>query len=644
MTDAKGEAMVVEVIPIVRGMAKPTLSYFTTRKMVPGEFVKVPIRKGSVMAIVEKVHDASQAKTELKRSAFALKKVGDTSPKNTPNGKTVMTPRVPEAFMQAAAKAAEYYATTTGAILSAILPKMFLDEPELIFSGELRQARRAPGDPRNEPLLLQMEREERFAQYKSIIREALAKKTSVMFVLPTEEEALRAFDYLSHGIEEYAHLFTLGRKSKELKISLKDARQSKKSILFVTTPSGISFDRPDLETVIVERENSAAYRGFNRPFLHTRVFLQFLAAEAKKRLILGDSVLSVEALWRERNGDFRELLPLKWRLPSKGNTNLVDMKSESKPRSLGDGEFEIISPELRDLMTRALEEKSLVFLFGVRKGLAPTTVCGDCGSVLACKNCAAPVVLHADGSASIYICHACGAKRSSETTCEVCGSWKLAALGIGIDRIAKEAANLFPNSSIWILDKDRAATAAQAKKIIKEFKERGGILVGTELALLHLDRVPYAGLVSADALFSIPDFSIHERIFYLVSRLRETTAKELVVQTRNIGKQILGWATQGNVLEFYKSEISERDELSYPPFSIFVKVTYSKTSRDSDEKKDFLRQTFNKWRPEFVEGKTSAAMILRLDRSRWPIEDVTRTLSLLSPDFLIKVDPESILL
>jgi hypothetical protein len=36
-------------------------------------------------------------------------------------------------------------------------------------------------------------------------------------------------------------------------------------------------------------------------------------------------------------------------------------------------------------------------------------------------------------------------------------------------------------------------------------------------------------------------------------------------------------------------------------------------------------------------------MIIRVSRNKWPLSELAYKLSLLPPDFLIKVDPESIL-
>ncbi len=634
----ESEPKVATIIPIIKGLPKATLSYFTKEDLKIGTFVKIPLRGGNALGIVSSISDARENKVSIKKASFSLKKLSST--KNEGGS------RLPASFIVAAEKTADFYATTIGNILGALIPKFFLENPNLINSSNDLSL----GEPKKEFLLIQLNHDERFQEYKSLIRESFARKKSILFCVPTHEEALQAFDFFSQGISTYSFL-TSNKSPNQLKEILKKAHQSDHPILFITTPAFLSFNRTDLETIILERENSRSYKTLTRPFINIKNFLEYYARESNKTLILGDSVLSLETLYKEKQGKYAELSPLKWRTSSDSHSTLVDMKKTIRQNEGGKVEFEIFSPEMRSMIKKAVSEKRKVFLFGVRKGLAPSTVCSDCGSVLACENCGAPVVLHnASKSDRIYICHACGAKRSAETRCDTCQNWNLSPLGIGIDRIREEITKLFSNTPVFVLDKEHAKTAVQASKIVKSFAgERGGIIIGTEMAFLYLKKIPYVGLISLDSLFSIPDFGINERIFYLVTRLLEIAETEAIIQTRNIGKQIIQFAESGSILDFYRTEIEERKDLSYPPFSLFIKVTTDGTPSEIEKKFVLLKNLFVDQKPNFIKGRgmktnrLSLSMILRLSREDWPKENLREKLLLLPTDFLIKVDPESIL-
>ena len=613
---AGGIIRLVEVVPITKS-AHRTLSYFSSEPLKVGQMVKVSLRNNFVPAVVASVRNAREAKVNLKKASFALKKI--------PKG-MILDSFLPEHLLNLAERTAEYYVSSAGAVLANILPKFVIDNPKLFGSRGNKKKEESPIT--KEPLVLQVEKEERFGQYRSVIRQNFAKHFSILFIVPSSEEAGRAFEDLSRGIDDYAFLLTPEKTKKEKESVWIKAKEMRHSILLVTTPFGLAFDRPDLSTYILERENSRSYRMFTRPFINTKSFALALAQITKREIILGDSPLSIETIQKTREGKYGELFPANWRHIG-AETELINMKPEKQAE--GRKPFEIFSPELKSLIKKALEERAGIFLYGARKGLSPATVCGDCGAILSCEECGAPVTLHKQSEENIYLCHRCGATRDAETDCDKCGSWKLNVFGIGTELIAREARKMFPLAQVRILDKDHARTKTQARKVVGEFQERGGILVGTELAFFHLDRIAYAGIVSLDALFSLPDFGAEERIFYLISRLREMCERKLIIQTRNIGKETLSFSTQGNIVDFYRREIEERENFSYPPFSLFITID----GRDIQ----LLKNQFAEWNPEFLKDR----MIIRMGRDNWPDEKLSRKLSLLPPNFLIKVDPESII-
>ncbi len=619
---------IVEVIPIVKGITKPTLTYFTKKKFALGSFVRIPIRNSKVLGIVSGFEDARSVKTSLKRADFALKKISLAERAGAISG----------SFIKAASETANFYATTTGNILGRVLPKFILKHPELI--GKPFKLKDVGS---KEIKLVQLSDNERFREYRGIVRENFAKNSSVLFVIPTRGESLRAEEELSQGINDFV-FNTADKSPKKLELMLSKAGNVKHPILLITTPANIVFNRPDLNTIIVERENSGAYRTLTRPFFSIKTFLIYYAKAKGAMLILGDSILSLESLWLEREGVYSELSPITWRLKHESLAEVIDLRANKS--------FSVFSERLVSIISKALSEDKKVFLFGTRKGLSSTTMCGDCSSLLLCKNCQAPLVLHKEhvGGKPVYACHHCGAKRSSEIRCDNCQSWKLTPLGVGIDRIEDECKGKFPDAEVFVLDKDHASTKARAKHIIKKFfASPRAILIGSELALPFINNIPVVAAVSLDSLFSIPDFHINEKVFYLVTHLRELSTEHFIIQTRNAGTEILEYAAAGNILDFYRNEIKDRKELKYPPFSVFIKVNCEDKEERIEKKAILLQSMFSHHEPHFTlktgksKGLRILSMILRLSRSEWPNKVLRDKLLLLTPDFLAKVDPESII-
>lgn len=615
-----GKTYVLEVIPISKVSLVGTLSYFSSEKPVPGTVVKIPIGRGWIRGVVKSSRGVRDTRISIRRSPYVLKKIAR---------RDISEYRVPQYLIDAVEKTAMYYASTLGNVLATVLPKALVDNPELF--GEARRTTGKKAKIRPEPLAIQMELEERLGHYRSVIRQSFAKKQSVLFITSSREEAERSYEALSLGIESYAFLITPRVVGKAWEKLWREAIEKEHPVLLVTTAIGAIFDRKDLKTIIIERESSRAWRTLSRPYIDMRKFITNLAELSGRELILGDLVLSLETLSKVRESHYGELSPTKWRLPPPPSalpTRIVDMRRSKETNE----PFEILSQEVRTLVEEADREKTGIFLFGVRKGLSPNTVCGDCGSLLSCRNCGAPLVLYEiTKKERIYVCHACKAKRSSETVCDSCGSWKLVPLGIGIDTIAGEVEKLFPRSNIRVMDKSRVTSSSQAERMMKGFEKEGGILIGTELALLYLGNVPRSAIVSLDSLFALPDFGAEERIFHLITQMREKSEREMIVQTRRPDKDVINWAVNGNIADFFKSEVEERRRHFYPPFSLFIRIEGGNI--------ESITKIFERWHP--VQMKD--ALVVRLPREKWPSEEIIRALSLLGPQFSIKVDPESIL-
>lgn len=600
---------VVEVVPVVKGVAKSTLSYFTKESPKIGSFVKIPLRNGSATGVVLGEKDVRQVKSELRKANFPLKKLVQ---------KSTLDPIDP-GLLKAVYKTAEYYATTPGSVFSSIFGKILLENPEFIVSN----FKRKKDESKKEIKLLQLDPDERYREYRAIVRECFARKASAILIVPTIEAASQINAELSAGIENF--VFELASlKGPELKRKLKKLFVEKHPVLIITTPSLATLGRPDVDTLIFEKENSRAYRTLTRPYMHWKRFFEFLATEKGLNLIFGDSVLSMESLFRQSEGELSDLTPLTWRLKQDAESQIVDMRSNKN--------FEIFSEYLVQLLHHAKEKGEKTFLFAVRKGISSLTICGDCASLLLCKNCGAPVVLHKEEAQSYYLCHHCRAKRKSETRCDTCHSWKLVPLGIGVDRVYELLRIAFPERNVYVVDGDHTPTPAKAKSVIQRFEQsRDGILVGTEQSLNYMHSVPNVAVISLDSLFAVSDFHINERIFYLITSLRQLASKKFMLQTRNANKEVLDYAVVGNILDFYRAEIRERHELTYPPYSIFIKV-------EGDIDRTGWEKDFEEWHPHFL-GNT---MILRIHKENWPDQDLLAKLLLLPPSFLIKVDTESI--
>ena len=193
----------LEVIPIARGISAETLTYFTASEVAIGSIVKVPLRKKTIPAIVLSLQEVSEAKSSIKDLAYSVRKIKEIKSFD------LILPK----FMEASKEIADYLAASTGSVMNSIIPKnILLNADKLKIEIKAGAANSRP----HEKFVLQADDEERYANYRSFIREEFAKGFSVFFCLPTIQDIKKTFEVLSKGIEQYAFILHSGMPKKEV--------------------------------------------------------------------------------------------------------------------------------------------------------------------------------------------------------------------------------------------------------------------------------------------------------------------------------------------------------------------------------------------------------------------------------------------
>lgn len=638
---------VITVSPITKGFFGEQLTYFTKEEVEVGSIVEVPVRQKLTIALVTKAQLASDIKSALRRSDFAIKKAARVI------NRQFFTP----AFIQAAGETADYYAANLGAIIKTYTPQAVLDEMGEEKNDALIESENKPEGPagkfKREDFVLQEADAERISFYKSLIREAFAKDQSVFCLLPTAAEVDKIVPELTRGIEEYALILTNNLSKKELLARLERSRDLSHPLLIIGTPLFLFLTRPDIKTLIVEREESDSYKSLQRPKSDARFMAQALARAAGWKIILGDLGLRAETVFKTEQMELTPISPLKYRafLDLKQEIIALGGREEKELKK----EWPALSPTLLNYIKAALQNGERFFILSGRRGLSPTTVCNDCGLIKSCEFCERPLILHEKKNKkgeNTLICHHCGHEENKLDTCRNCGSWRLTTLGTGIEKVERELKKAFKDAAVFKLDSDSVKTGKEAKAVVAQFmKKPGSLLLGTELALNYLtEPIPNVAALALDSVLSAPDFRLNEKVFLMLLRARSLASKRFVIETRKPENKIYSLACQGNLLDFYREELEERQKLGWPPFSTLIKVETEGRRPAVDH---LLEETAKKLSGKVKNMDTlispsgrahffNAAIILALPPKRWPDPNLLLALRSLPPNWHIEVDPEKL--
>jgi primosomal protein N' (replication factor Y) len=650
---------IVSVIPLKKSLLKGDLTYFTSLNVEVGNIVYVPVRNNKTLSLVTSVEELEEAKTDVKKMDFNLKKVLENK------GASIFS----KEFLDSVFSTSKYFAQNINASITSLIPNIFIEEYDKIAKIKKEDSNLlAPSQSlRAEKLLLQYPLLDRISMYKTLVRESFARGKSVFMVLPTEFDIDKFTAYLSKGVEQFTFSMHSGMAEKKVLSMYEKIMASSHPVLIIGTPPFLCIPKKNIGTVILEHENSGAYRMIRKPHFDLRTFAEVYASKNNSRFIMADECLRFETIGRKDLDNMTPLHPLSYRVDFSGEIITENPNNDSQNlfhRGNKDLKFKIFSDQNLEEVKHRLEKKENIFVFSLRKGLATMTVCKDCGEIVSCEKCGTPLVLYTShqGKKRMFVCNRCVTEKDGDIACVSCKGWNLVPLGIGADTVSAEIKKIFPKIKVFQLDKESAKTAAGARKIIKEFENtKGSVLVGTEMAFFYLkEKVPLSIIAAFDSLWSIPNFKMSERILQILLSISSMTKEKLIIQTKNENDAIIKAFSSKNMLSFVREELEDRLRLDYPPYKRFIKISHLGDKDETLKARNMLKEGFAEYSPEIfsgfvakLKGEYLTNALIKMDIKKWSLpelsngasidENLSAKLLVLQPTFGIQVDPEDLL-
>ncbi len=294
-------------------------------------------------------------------------------------------------------------------------------------------------------------------------------------------------------------------------------------------------------------------------------------------VILASATPALESLHMANNGTYKKLvLPSRFGGAQLPEIKLVDLTIE-KPAA---GQW-LSAPLIDGIKARlAAGEQSLLFLN--RRGYAPLTLCRNCGHRFQCPNCSAWLVEHR--LSARLACHHCGLETKPPETCPDCGEADcLVACGPGVERIADEVAELFPEARIAVATSDTLGSPERAAEFIAQAEAKAiDVIVGTQLVTkgFHFPELTLVGVVDADLGLEGGDLRAAERTYQQVAQVagragRGAKPGEVLLQTRHPDAPVIAALADGDRDAFYAAETEARKDAGAPPFGRWAAIILS---------------------------------------------------------------------
>ena len=393
----------------------------------------------------------------------------------------------------------------------------------------------------------------------------------------------------------------------------------------------------DLGLIVVDEAHEVSFKQDDGVRYNARDVAVMRARFESVPVILASATPALESLQMAESGTYEKLdLPARFGGATLPDIALIDLTQERPER----GRW--LAPSLVAAMGEHLARGEQVLLFLNRRGYAPLTLCRNCGYRFQCPNCSAWLVEHRFSRR--LACHHCGHETPPPATCPECGEPDcLVACGPGVERIADEVAELFPDARQALVTSDTLGAPDRAAEFVAA-AEAGAVdvIIGTQLVTkgFHFPELTLVGVVDADLGLEGGDLRAAERTYQQIAQVagragRGTKPGAVLIQTRHPDAPVIAALAAGDRDAFYAAETEARRHAGAPPFGRWAAIIVS--SEDEAEARDAAR-AIGGARPELPDvailGPAPAPLSLLRGRYRYrllvnarrsePLQDIIR--------------------
>ncbi len=236
-----------------------------------------------------------------------------------------------------------------------------------------------------------------------------------------------------------------------------------------------------------------------------------------------------------------------------------------------------LSQEIIEKVNFHLKKNDQVLFFLNRRGFSPNVLCNKCFTSFSCPNCAVNLVYHKNKNN--LLCHYCGFKSNLKRNCSKEGDCEFIFSGPGVERIAEEVKQKFPDKNIEIFSSDTMNKKDSIIKLERIIKNQTQILVGTQLISkgFHFPSLNCIVVVDIDLSSQGHDLRGAEKNLQLYHQLsgragRAGKSATVYFQTYKNDIKMISEITNKNPDLFLERELGIRKKNKLPPFQRFISL------------------------------------------------------------------------
>jgi primosomal protein N' (replication factor Y) len=332
-----------------------------------------------------------------------------------------------------------------------------------------------------------------------------------------------------------------------------------------------------LGLIVVDEEHDGSFKQDDGVAYNARDMAVVRARLVGAPIVLASATPSLESVTNVAAGRYGALhLPGRHGGQTLARLQAVDLRRTAPPR----GRW--LSPPVVEAMKQTLAAGEQTLLFLNRRGYAPMTLCRACGSGLECPQCSAWLVEHR--FRRVLVCHHCGYSEPPAHACKKCGAVdQFVACGPGVERLAEEALEIFPEARLELFTSDSLMSRTEAAAAVERMIEgKIDILIGTQMAAKghHFPGLTLVAVVDADLGLNGGDLRAAERTFQMLYQVagragRADRPGRAFIQTYQPEHAVMQALISGDRDRFVSAELADRELAGMPPYGRLASLIIS---------------------------------------------------------------------
>ncbi len=421
--------------------------------------------------------------------------------------------------------------------------------------------------------------------YLEAVAEALRLNKQILVLLPEIALSVQAVARIGARFGAQPAVWHSDLTPAQRRETLRAVAEGRADIV-IAARSGLFLPFADLGLIVVDEEHESAFKQEDGVIYHARDMAVVRAKLCAAPLILVSATPSLETVENAASGRYHRLdLPTRHGGALMPQVEALDLRAHPPER----GRF--LSPLLVSSIAETLARGEQAMLFLNRRGYAPLTLCRACGHRLSCPHCSAWLVEHK--ASPRLSCHHCGHTVRRPTQCPSCDAENsFVPIGPGVERIAEEIAQDFPDTPPLIMASDLITTPHQAEAAAQRIANREvNIIIGTQMVAKgwHFPHLTLVGVVDADLGLSGGDLRAGEHTVQMLHQVagragRAEAPGRVLLQSFDPDHPVIKALISGDLPRFLAQESAQRRPGHWPPFGrLAALIISSEKEREADD-------------------------------------------------------------